>query len=482
MDIIIQDLPQLYSPQLEEFYAYPPYSHEAKNQAKAAVLAKTYPRREISEALFEYNESIGSDQHAIENIFKLKDPQTVCVVTGQQLGFMGGPAYTILKAISCLLLAKSLNAVPIFWLATEDHDLHEIDHTYLLDSIGNLKEFKLSIPKKNIAVEDFLLTAAQRPIIQDFLKEASLPQVSIFTESYSAVMAAYLAVLFRGTGLVFLEPKILKKLGGSFFLKELEEAKALFKVLQETTKKLGEKGGLAPLIIKEGPQLFFKADDGVRQRVEGKASLNELKKILEQSPERFSTNAASRPVFQSLVLPTVAYVAGPQELNYYRQLKDYHEFHSVPMPWIVPRLSATVITPEANEFMQKLNLKPWDELPSHWVEALPGLKWELDRLKGEWGESAIRLFPNDLHPKSLERDMRHFIDKMQKEIIANKLKKKQIPSFALHYLRNLIHPHNQLQERVLNWAAFQAVSKENLIQTCLSRLTWDIKGHIFLFI
>src|ERR1700722_14421158 len=109
-------------------------------QAESSVLMpadRNYPRSQLHHLLKEYNQTIGNDQPALENAERILQSETACVITGQQLGMMGGPSYTILKGISCLLFACKINAIPIFWLATEDHDISEIDHTYLLDSLGN---------------------------------------------------------------------------------------------------------------------------------------------------------------------------------------------------------------------------------------------------------------------------------------------------------------------------------------------------------
>ena len=103
-----------------------------------------YPRAQLSECLVKYNQLIGNDSSAVQQAEKLAEDGSVCVFTGQQLGLFGGPSYTILKAVSCILLARELGAIPIFWLATEDHDVAEIDHTYTLDSFGNLEKYRLS--------------------------------------------------------------------------------------------------------------------------------------------------------------------------------------------------------------------------------------------------------------------------------------------------------------------------------------------------
>jgi hypothetical protein len=166
---------------------------------------------------------------------------------------------------------------------------------------------------------------------------------------------------------------------------------------------------------------------------------------------------AARPVLQSLLFPTLAYVAGPSEVAYYHQLKDYHSFHKVPMPWIVPRLSATMILPDAEVFLQKCQLNPWEKIPSRWDEIIPSL--------------GMNAFVHDLEKKAQEciKDAfsKEAISRIKKNLYKDYLTQNGLPSYALHYLNNLIYPHSQLQERVLNWYTFQSETKENLVMEFL---------------
>src|SRR5437868_4046704 len=104
---IIAHGPQRFSRStLESFLAISPFEENAIEKSKKQLQEKTFPRNEVASLLKKYNENIGNDSVSLSNIQKLQDPDSSCVVTGQQLGFMGGPSYTILKGITCLLLAK----------------------------------------------------------------------------------------------------------------------------------------------------------------------------------------------------------------------------------------------------------------------------------------------------------------------------------------------------------------------------------------
>lgn len=426
MKIVTQKQPQLFQESSDSsFFTISPYDPHGLEKA-TEIDEKNYPREKLADILMEYNISIGNDALALQNIKRLAQPESHCVITGQQLGFMGGPSYTILKGISCVQLARDADAIPVFWLATEDHDIGEIDHTFLVDSFGNLKKFHLLLPKRGISVEDLELTEGHFEIINQFLNDVkaahlfSKPKKSIL---YSRWMVQFLVKMFAGTGIVFVEPYLLRNLAVSFFKREVLERVSIQRVLQKTTQKMKDAGIDPSLHLENDTNLFIKTEENHRNKliVGSSFSEKELLELIDQEPERFSTNVAARPVLQSLLFPTLAYVAGPSELAYFQQLGDYHRYHGISMPWIVPRLSATILSLHAQELLKEEKLSPWDLLPS----------------KGE----------------------------------------------GVHYLRNYLHPHGKLQERILNWWQFQGASRENLIQEMIGQTDWRTsKGHLYCYL
>lgn len=411
---------------------------KAIDLAKKQVDRQSYPRNQLVEILEEYNRQIGNDALALNNVKKLGESGNYCVVTGQQLGMMGGPIYTILKGISCLLVAKETGAVPIFWLATEDHDIPEIDNTYLIDTQGNFKQFHLSLPRQGLAVEDLKLTSKNIHEIKAFWSHLGVDPIALPSagDLYSKSMIEILRHLFAGTGMVFLEPKLLRALSKPFFAKELKECVAIQRLLEATTERLVKAGGHPVIKVGEATNLFFKDKFQKRQklRFDGNIftagtesfTLNELLVKVENEPHSFSCNVAARPVLQNALLPVMAYIAGPSEVEYHRQLADYHQFHGAAMPCLIPRISATLIPANAATILEACHLEPWNEIPVH----MPAL------------------------------------------MLGN----------GLHILRNLIHPHNKQQERVLNWWGFQANNSENLVHECLSKLSWKSQYHYYLYL
>ncbi|CDZ81010.1 bacillithiol biosynthesis cysteine-adding enzyme BshC [Candidatus Rubidus massiliensis] len=477
---------------LDSFFEVPWLSLNASKIAHQNLAKNTPPRESLIPILTDYQNAIGNtDEAALKSLKKFAEKDSFCVFTGQQLGFMGGPFYTILKGLTCLKVAREQGAVPIFWLATEDHDINEINHTFLLDTLGNIKQYFAGYHSDGSFVEDLRLTFKERKVIEQFLKDCDhIDLYPLFEkDSYCEAMASLLAHLFKGTGLLFIEPKYLRKLAVPFFKKEIIEAKSLLATIQTTTSNLEEMGGKKIIDLKNPTNLFFKDAAGKRQKIVfhdqifqiGKESFSKdqiLQKI-SQEPERFSTNVAARTVLQSWLFPTLAYIAGPTEFAYYRQLKDYHRAHGVSMPMIIPRLSASFITPYTNSLLEKTGIKPWENIPIHWEEWNPILGFEVKEIKQDWLEVAKQkigpIFPN----QTLTRLVDYFSSKLLKRAVKYKLKKSKIPFNALHILRNTFYPQAKKQERVYNFLGYQKANT-NIIQQ-INQLSITHDGHYYFY-
>ena len=477
------------------FLSVSPFDPAAADLSRSWIRKQDYDRQSLADVLQRYNQSVGNDSKAIEQVGRLRNEKSVCVVTGQQLGLCGGPAYTVLKAVSCCLLAKKYDAVPIFWAATEDHDVSEIDHTYLLDNLGNLNKVRLHFSKGGSFVEDLLLSPEHLKVIRHFAELVG--QVELFQSieketSYSKAMIKVLLALFKGTGLVFVEPRVLRPLAKKIFAYEISNSEAISTILQKTTQKFVQSGGSPVLDVSQSTNLFFKSKEGFRLKIlcdgscyhigSRRASKQELLDLIEVEPERFSTNAAARCIVQNTLFPVLAYIAGPSEIAYHRQLKDYHACHGVAMPWLKPRLSMTIVPPVAQEMMKKLNLQAWDAIPCSWSEIIPEINEEVDALSKDWLQSAVRQFGVDLSHKVLEHHIRYQVKKLQRKAVLSRLRKRGVASYALNYLNNLLHPRGKLQERVVNWWEFQTHTEISIIYELLNLLDDIPRGHLYCYL
>lgn len=335
---------------LKSFYALPPKSSSFKDISRG-----DFKNREILTNVLK-RQNLSTSTLVQENINSLSKPNTYTVTTGHQLGLLGGPMYFIYKIISTINLAKELNKthadksfVPIFWLASEDHDKEEINHIHLFgkkitwetNQTGAVGEFNLSDIKQflNEVKESF------REIPDDI---NSLINIYETASNLTEATINFVNHLFENEGLVIIDgnDKELKELMIPVFKKELLERKSE-KCVLETSRKLDELG-YKTLIHPREINLFY-LKDGIRERLvyehdkfhvlDTNISFSESEIIqeLETHPERFSPNVVLRPLYQETILPNIAYIGGPGEISYWLQLKSTFEQYNTPFPILIPR-------------------------------------------------------------------------------------------------------------------------------------------------
>lgn len=377
----IPDTTKLFSSFLEDFrsvagyYAHPP-SEAGVDAAAHEVRLDADERRTVVEVLREQNRALGADASTQESIVRLARG-AVAIVTGQQVGLFSGPAYTLYKAISAMAAAAELtrrgtDAVPVFWLATEDHDLAEVNHAFWNTRAG-LARYELPLGDEDVgkrvgqlklgpAIEELVAVASQT-LQGSFSDEMLRALRECYTpeETYGSAFGKLLAKLLAGRGIIFLDPidQRLHRLAVPVFRKALERCEVLGDALIDRSKQLEERGFHAQVKVTRETTLLFCSVEGRREPVHrkngkfaaGKAwfTREELLAAIENRPEDFSPNALLRPVMQDTLLPTAAYVGGPAEVAYMAQAQVVYREILGRMPAILPRASFTVVeSPVAN--------------------------------------------------------------------------------------------------------------------------------------
>jgi bacillithiol synthase len=352
---------------LAPFFPVSPYAHQ---WMQSPVSQEPALRASIADLLEEQNRGLGSSPATHANIQKLRDGASA-VVTGQQVTLFGGPLFTLLKAATAIRKAKDAGAVPIFWMATEDHDLAEADHVSLparhelrtlrvasdADAAGHpVGSVKLG-SRIQAVVDEAAELLGPSPIL-DAIQASYTPEAT-FAEAFGRLIAA----IFAGQGLIIIDaadPRF-HALGAPVLRQAIERAAELEAALLDRSKLLASRGYDSQVLVTPSSSLLFLIDEdgrrlALKRREEGTApttwiagkktySTDELLAILDTEPGRLSPNALLRPVFQDYILPTAAYIGGPAEIAYFAQSQVIYEAILGRTTPVLPRLSATLIEP-----------------------------------------------------------------------------------------------------------------------------------------
>ena len=374
-------------PSVARFYAHPPTFESIKHVA-ATVRPEPVARRNIAEILRDQNRRFGSDA-SVEAALDRFASGAVAIVTGQQVGLFSGPSFTVYKALTALRLAQELNsagtpAAAIFWLATEDHDLGEINHCFWPSREG---AEKIALPSSDyegsrageVPLGDAVLSAVERATANlegpaADLVRAALADSYTPSETYGSAFGKLLARLFAGKGLILLDPisQELHRLAEPLYRSALDRHAELGQQLSSRSKDLERAGYHVQVKVTEGSTPLFLNLEGKRVPIRARNadfavgqhsfSVPDLTDLLAGSPLDFSANVLLRPVIQDGLLSTAAYIAGPSEIAYFAQASVIYDRLLGRMPVILPRASFTLIDAHAVRLLRKYELEFSDVL------------------------------------------------------------------------------------------------------------------------
>lgn len=383
-------------PNVAPFYAGDPRSEDNWRAVAERVRQQPRPRAEVAEGLAAQQSRREAPPAARDSVRRLADPRTVAVVTGQQAGALGGPLFTLLKAITAIQLARRAEpivdgpVVPIFWVDAEDHDWDEIASATVLDAQYQPRTITLPAPEG----------AGSRPIasltLDDRIGE-SLDQLAFAlapSEFSDWVIEALRGTYRPGVGMADAFARWLETLLGPHGLVVFDSSDQAVKplVVRVFSHEIGTPGRTAALATAAGqalaarghsPQVSPQPDSlallslkegrkPIRRNGEafavgdGELSAAALASEATANPQHFSPNVLLRPIVQDTLFPTVCYVAGPSELAYLGQLREVYAHFGVAMPLIHPRATATLADSATTRFLTKYDvpledLQPQDE-------------------------------------------------------------------------------------------------------------------------
>ena len=375
---------------LRSFYPEAVRFHYEVGGRSARVLEHhTTDRGALCDALADANAGWGASSETLANVGRLRSADAVAVVTGQQTGLFTGPLYTLYKALSAVKLAACLTArgteaVPVFWMATEDHDWEEVRTAQVVACDGRLADISVreGLHEEGQQVGGVLLdegvVEATKRLFELLPSSEFVPDLEALVRdcyrpgrAFGEAFARMLAALTGGYGLVLLDPTDarLKRLAAPLYAEAALRGAEIAAGTDARSRELERAGYHAqvhtspdsfPLFLVEGgARRALQRSAGGRYRLRGTASewsAEELSALARSEPERFSPNVTLRAVVQDYLLPTVAYFGGAAEVAYFAQTSESYRVLGRPATPILHRASLTVVERRAGRTLERYGL------------------------------------------------------------------------------------------------------------------------------
>jgi bacillithiol biosynthesis cysteine-adding enzyme BshC len=484
---------------VERFYAHAPFQQDSYARAAGQIQYPDARRAAMARAL--------AGQNAPSDLLtRFSQPGTVAVVTGQQVGLFGGPAYTIYKALTAAklateLTARGISAVPIFWMATEDHDFAEVDHTWVFeadgrtsrvgiesDVVGQRPAGEYAVPSPPLdALSAALRGFEHRDAVVEAVREAYKPGVSMGHGFRALVLK-----LLERVGVLVLDPleSAIRSVGAPLLADAVRAAPDLKTALLARGRELTAAGYHAQVLVEEKTSLFFLLENGERKTLRLKDA--ECAGLAGRAAD-VSPNALLRPVWQDFMLPTVAYVGGPGELAYFAQSAVLYEKLLGRMPVVLPRACFTILDARAEKLLRKYNLRLADVMVKQDVlrgriarmlvpEAL-GAEFEKTASDVTSGLDALAAKLHVFDPtlaaamaKSRAKVLWQF-EKLRSKTERETLRRDAQATADADYLHGLLYPEDHLQERLHSILPFLAKYGMDLVGQLYAEVRPECPDH-----
>jgi bacillithiol synthase len=466
-------------PKLKDFYGLFPHKGNFLQQIQQKQFS-TQSRITLTQTLNQQYKGFNL-HHAVKNNLNTLEKNTAfTITTGHQLNLCTGPLYLIYKIVTIINACKELKQVypdfdfiPVFWMASEDHDFEEICYFNLFG-----KKFIWETQQKG-AVGRFSTTEI-KPILDSLAEKPTIFEKAYLQQAtLSAAVRYYLNELFGSEGLVILD-------GDQAELKQslipvIQEDllhENITNAVSETSATLAKKGYKTQAHPREIN--FFYLDQGIRERIIRKGTSfhinntnivftrSQILEISQSHPEKFSPNVILRPVYQEMVLPNLAYIGGPGEIAYWLQLKTTFELLKITFPILMPRNFALIINKTNYKKFSKLNMGIADlfldlaQLKIKYTKDHTDKNLDLNKEK----ESLTQIY-NSIIVKSKQIDKslegfigseltkaRKSIDQIEKRLVKSEEKNQETTLKQLEGIKEKLFPNGGLQERHDNFLNF----------------------------
>lgn len=462
-----------------EFYGHFPDAEGFKKQIESRKFDLN-TRKTLVNSLKAQYAALKTATQVQENIDSLSNEKTFTIATGHQLNIFSGPLYFIYKIITAINLCEKLKTqfpeyhfVPVYWMASEDHDFDEISSFHLFG-----KTFSWSTDQKGAVGR--MATSGLDKVLDDLPEKVALFERAYREhDSLSAATRFFVNELFGKYGLVAIDAddQDLKGVFAPVIKDDLlnHHANDLAGKATEKLAKLGYQSQLYPRTIN-----FFYLDEGVRERIvkdgdwykvkntDLRFTLQEIQELLAQHPEKFSPNVVLRPLYQEMILPNLAYIGGPAEIAYWLQLKNVFDEYKTSFPILLPRNFGLVVPKNVAQKVEKVGVKYVDlfkdfhDLKAHFLASHSENGISIDKET----EKALAHFES-ISAKAVRVDptlegfiaaeaakTRKVFENIAKRIRRAEEKKMETEINQLENIKNKLFPEGSLQERHDNFLNF----------------------------
>ncbi len=488
---------------VRDFYNPPPVSEsDIEQRLERARHSCQMPRGPFSTALTAYGKTLYPSRPLDRHLEAFQSEDCVAVVTGQNVGLFGGPSFTVFKAATAIRLAgrlreQGVNAVPVFWLASNDSDFEEIRVSHFVDSGNDLLSISFPDTPEDLGrmagtvelngigdcLDQLQSGVASYPFADSVL--GGLSQDYHPSRSFREAFAAWISRLFSDYGLIVFDPLMdgYQNQLSRFYEIAVTRREPLVEALLERNRQINEAGYEPQVWIDPNESLLFLVDGSRRYklvwrngRYETKErpglsfSREELLQLARREPHRLGVNVLLRPILQDYLFPTAFYIGGPSEVAYFAQLNAIADQWDLE-PIILPRAGFTIVNHRDQKYLRRHRIEPLDVLQkstddlteiilreTRQGQTLEQIESVTEQLRGQLLELQELIHASD--PTVAEmldntRDkMLYQLEKVKTRFITNH--RRTAPSLKRHVDHLLTHlrPMNKPQERVLNFNHF----------------------------
>lgn len=506
-------------PKVQQFYPSSPYSSEWQKPPRRHYDPDR--RTRVSEILERQNRVWGASEKTVANIARLRAGASAAL-TGQQVGLFGGPLFALYKALSAVKLAEQattagVDCVPVFWLATNDHDLAEVNHTTFPAPSGSLQLLTApshgveDAPVGTIHFGDEIagVVQAAAELLGDTPVTEMLRESYRAGESFGSAFARLFARLFADWGVILLDPcdPEMQAIAAPIYKAAIERAAEIDDALLERGKALERAGYHQQVKVTPSSTLLFTLHEGARipihRRLNGhsmeflagdrKLSQQELLAQIASTPHQFSPNVLLRPIVEDYLLPTLCYTGGTAEVAYFAQVAVVYERLLGQVTPILPRFSSTLVEPKLQGLLERYDLTLTDVfageevlrekiaariLPPELQSAFERAGASLDASLSEIRKALVRLDKTLVEAAdNAGSKMQHQLESLRGRAARAELRQSEIAGRHAQLLSASLYPNKTLQERETAGVAYLARHGTELLRELYASLHTDCHDH-----